>query len=375
MECRSKLSTFEVAIRNLIQVPKLNCVLTCLEGFFLIDFATHTLRKIEKQVQLFPLRCFAIPPQTRTFPCEAIHPGVDLPSLPNQILFEKISYRDLCRLVRSWRVLYYSWWWKCEASVSNWFGLMPNLMVKRCTKIYSISWNLSEHVGCWKRSRLEMQNCLFKVLGNNAVSARVVEKWELQTPTNWKGHCPQKWQHRHTFRRKIGWRVWRTEAYTRELWVPLVPVELISFGFLSFLLGSEGGHANQSHADSSWLKTSKSIWTTCPAKLMEWDTVNDCFCLDIWSPHLPHRWYQPPLQIKTLGQNKQIWSPSHDFNIWEWIYVLFTDLCGSWSVSMVSIRRIFVKSMVIIECSLWRWMKIAWKTLSTYLPPREESAL
>lgn len=101
MECRSKLSTFKVAIRNLIQVPKLNCVLTCTEGVFLIDFATRTLRKIEKQFQLFPLRCFAIPPQTRTFPCEAIHPGVDLPSLPNQILFEKshtVTCADSCVL-------------------------------------------------------------------------------------------------------------------------------------------------------------------------------------------------------------------------------------------------------------------------------------
>ena len=70
MECRSKLSTFEVAIRNLIQVPKLNCVLTpCIEGLFLIDFATHTRKK--------------------QFPCEAIHPGVDVPSLPNLIFFRK----------------------------------------------------------------------------------------------------------------------------------------------------------------------------------------------------------------------------------------------------------------------------------------------
>lgn len=33
------------------------------------------------------------------------------------------------------------------------------------------------------------------------------------------------------------------------------------------------------------------------------------------------------------------------------------------------------KHGLIIECSLWMWMKTAWKTLSTYLPPREESAL
>lgn len=52
-----------------------------LRGSFLIDFATHTLKKIWK----------TLPPQTSTFPCEAIHPGVDLPSLPNQIFFEKIS--------------------------------------------------------------------------------------------------------------------------------------------------------------------------------------------------------------------------------------------------------------------------------------------
>ena len=36
-------------------------------------------------------------------------------------------------------------------------------------------------------------------------------------------------------------------------------VELTSLGFLSFLLGSEGGHANQFPSGSSWLKTSKPI--------------------------------------------------------------------------------------------------------------------
>lgn len=55
--------------------------LTCIEGVF-----SNWLCNPYPQNDLKKL-----PPQTSTFPCEAIHPGVDLPSLPNQIFFEKIS--------------------------------------------------------------------------------------------------------------------------------------------------------------------------------------------------------------------------------------------------------------------------------------------
>lgn len=172
MECRSKLSTFEVAIRILIQVPTLNCVLTCIEGVFsnwlCNPYPQKDLKNTSTSNKHFPVRGNS----SRSRPSESSESDFLRKNIIGWLVPTCVFLKSsvLVVIVKMWGECQQLIWVDGELN-----GVTMYQNIFYFLKLIETCW-LGKLV--WKRSRREMQNCLFKVLGNNAVSAHVVKKNE-----------------------------------------------------------------------------------------------------------------------------------------------------------------------------------------------------